>query len=247
MEKQEEWRPVEGYEGLYEVSDWGRVKSLNFNNTGKEGILKPSPNGHGYLQVKLYKNGEKSMRRVHILVMQAFVGKCPKNHEIDHYDWNRKNNRLDNLSYQPKKTNRARRSPEGMQNVSEANKKKAQDPEWRKKQAEAMKKLAQDPEWRKNVSEAAKRRAADPEWIKNHAETIKKRSENPNWRKNQAEATRKANSKPVDQFTLDGKFVKRWPSATDAARELGINHGKISLCCNGKRKKTGGFVWRYAQ
>lgn len=109
--KQEEWKPVVGYEGLYEVSDWGRVKSLNYNNTGKEGIMKTRPNGGGYLQIDLYKNGKKETRKVHILVMRAFVGRCPDGYEVDHYDWNPKNNRLDNLRYIQANDNAGRKSP----------------------------------------------------------------------------------------------------------------------------------------
>lgn len=52
--------------------------------------------------------------------------------------------------------------------------------------------------------------------------------------------------KPVNQYTLDGEYVKSWSSIAVAARELGLNNGHISLCCNGKRKKTGGFIWRFA-
>lgn len=227
MGKTEEWRPVVGYEDFYEVSNLGRVKSVGY---GIDRILKPSPNGKGYLQVKLYKNGEKSMHLVHILIMRAFVGKCPDGYEVDHYDWNPRNNKLDNLSYQPKEANRARKSPQWLQNVSEANKKKAQDTEWRKNQAEAMKKLAQDPEWlRKNV-EKNKKLSQDPEWQKKHAE-----------------GTRKACCKLVDQYTLDGTFVKTWESATDAAMELGLSKGNISKCCNGRGKSAGGFIWRMTQ
>ena len=197
MVKQEElWRPVVGYEGLYEVSDWGRVKSLNYRRTGKEGILKSWPDDEGYLQVNLFKKGKRETNKVHIFVMRAFNGECPEGYEVDHIDWNPENNMLDNLSYQPKGVNRARKSPEWQRNVSEANKKKSQDPEYRKKHAEGC---------------------------------------------------RKAFCKPVDQFTLDGAFVKRWSSASEAVREIGGSAGHISECCKGKCKSSGGFIWRFAE
>lgn len=217
-----------GYEDFYEVSNLGRVKSLPRKGV-KGGILKPKPDKWGYLRVGLWKNGKEEKFLVHILVMQAFIGKCPDGHEVDHYDWNPSNNRLDNLSYQPKEANRARHSPEWHRKNVEKNKKLAQDQNWQKNHAEATKKRSQDQEWQKNVREGAKKRAADPEWRKNHAE-----------------GCRKAFCKPVDQFTLDGQFVNRWPSATDAARELGLNRGNISTCCNRNREKAGGFKWRYA-
>lgn len=195
MEK-ETWKPVVGYEGIYEVSNWGRVRSQSRRGT-KGGIMKPTPAKRGgYPQVILCKNGKREPCKVHQLVMEAFVDKCPDDCEVDHFDWNPNNNRLDNLSYQPKEVNRARHSHE----------------------------------WYKNTAEAAKKRAADPEWQ----------------RKN-AEAVRKARSKPVDQFTLDGVFIKRWTSAADAERGLGVHHQKISACCNGKVKTASGFIWKFAE
>ena len=229
METQEEWRPVVGYESLYEVSNLGRVKSLP-RKWAKGGILKPTPaKKGGYMYIDLRKNGKRELCKVHQLVMRAFVGECPDGHEVDHYDWNPSNNRLDNLSYQPKEVNRARKSPEGLQNISEAAKKRSKNPEWQRKNAEGAKKRSQDPEWRRKNAEAAKRRAQDPEWKKKHAE-----------------ATRKACCKPVDQFTLDEIFVKSWESASDAARELGLCQSCISECCRGNQHTAGGFVWRYA-
>lgn len=52
-------------------------------------------------------------------------------------------------------------------------------------------------------------------------------------------------SKPILQFTKTGELVKKWDSIMDIERELGISHKHISSCCKGKRKTTGGFIWRY--
>ena len=52
-------------------------------------------------------------------------------------------------------------------------------------------------------------------------------------------------SKPVLQFDLNGKFIKEWLSASEAARQLGLLQDKINLCCNGKRNTTGGYIWKY--
>ena len=54
------------------------------------------------------------------------------------------------------------------------------------------------------------------------------------------------NSKPIQQYNLDGKFVNEYPSINEAERQTGINHSKIVLVCQGKRKKSGGFKWSYA-
>lgn len=52
-------------------------------------------------------------------------------------------------------------------------------------------------------------------------------------------------SKQIDQYSLDGKFLKIWPSTKQIQRDLGISNGNICECCQGKRKSAGGFIWRY--
>ena len=106
----EEWRPIFGYEGLYEVSNLGRVKSLNYNRTGKEKILKPIRLKNGYLQVCLTINGKQKMHYVHHLVAQSFYGGCQECFQIDHINFQRDDNRVENLRYLPEKENIRRKS-----------------------------------------------------------------------------------------------------------------------------------------
>ena len=65
-----------------------------------------------------------------------------------------------------------------------------------------------------------------------------------------SEATKKAigeaNSKKILQFTKSGEFIREWPSAYEASRQLGISQPHICDCCNCKRKSVGGYVWKYA-
>lgn len=100
---EEEWRDVVGYEGLYQVSSWGRIKSLNYNNTGEEGLLSLKPNKGGYIAIKLYKKGEKpKIFLVHRLVAIAFIpnpNNLPQvNHKIDDFE-HRSDNRVENLEW----------------------------------------------------------------------------------------------------------------------------------------------------
>ncbi len=88
----EQWRPIPGWEGLYQVSDHGRVRSLR---TGK--ILKAGMNRR-HRHVALCSGGGKSFR-VHRLVMEAFVGPLPEGMEVRHLDDDPDNNRLSNLVY----------------------------------------------------------------------------------------------------------------------------------------------------
>ena len=99
---EEIWCPIKGYEGQYEVSDQGRVRSLKF---GKERILKPIRNTQGYLQVHLCKNGEINKCLVHRLVSQTFIPNPNNLQEVNHKDENPSNNSAKNLEWCDRKYN----------------------------------------------------------------------------------------------------------------------------------------------
>ena len=89
------------YRGLYAVSNRGKVKSLNYNKTGKEKILKAGRNKGGYLFVNLFKNGKQKMFRINRLVAFMFIfNDDPLNKvEVNHIDENKENNSANNLEY----------------------------------------------------------------------------------------------------------------------------------------------------
>ncbi|MCG7607124.1 NUMOD4 motif-containing HNH endonuclease [Mycobacterium sp. CnD-18-1] len=100
----ETWLPIEGYEGCYEVSDHGRVKSLErLNSIGapvSERILKPMLAGRPkYCTVALHKDGVRNVRKVHHLVLEAFVGGRPEGMMCLHDNDIPTDNRLENLSW----------------------------------------------------------------------------------------------------------------------------------------------------
>ncbi len=91
---EETFKGIVGYEGHYEVSNSGTVKSLK---PRKEVFLKPEEVKGGYLRVSLMKDGKKSRKMIHRLVYEAFVGDIVEGYIIHHKDEDPKNNRLDNL------------------------------------------------------------------------------------------------------------------------------------------------------
>lgn len=98
----EEWRDICGYEGFYQVSNKGRVRSLDriCNGVHIRGIAKnPSKNQDGYLFVNLQRNGKKRMLLVHRLVAQAFVDNKQHKPEINHIDGDKTNNNAENLEW----------------------------------------------------------------------------------------------------------------------------------------------------
>ena len=171
--KNEVWKDVVGYEGLYQVSDKGRVKSLKF---GKEKILKPEKLKNGYLRVNLYKNEKQKHFLVHRLVALTFLRNPQNLSDINHKDEDKTNNSVQNLEFCDRKYNC---------NFGSRNQRVAE----------------------KNTNGKL--------------------------------------SKPVLQFTLDGKFVREFKSGMDIKRNLGYSCGNISSCCTGKRKSAYKFVWKY--
>lgn len=92
------WKDIKGYEGLYQVSNYGRVRSLNYNRTFKCVILKQN-NVRGYKQVGLHKNGNLKNFFVHRLVATAFIPNPENLQEVNHKDENPQNNNVENLEW----------------------------------------------------------------------------------------------------------------------------------------------------
>lgn len=150
---------VEGYETLYEISNLGNVR-----NKASGRLLKPRKSSNGYLRVILYKgDGTYKNYSVHRLVANAFLPNPLNLPEVNHKDFNKLNNSVDNL-------------------------------EWCSRQYNAECSL----------------------------------------------------SKPVAQFSLDGRLLNTYKSTMDAQRQTGICNQSISECCNGRRyKSAGGFIWKF--
>jgi hypothetical protein len=108
----EEWRAVPGYEGIYEASDMGRIKTLARRlktwygtRACHEKILKTPPDKRGYPKLALQKGRNVKWTTVHAVVARAFLGEPPKGHEVRHLDGNPSNCALSNLEYGTKLQN----------------------------------------------------------------------------------------------------------------------------------------------
>ena len=88
----EQWKPVPGYEGLYEVSDQGRVK-------GPKGLVKPKIGKNGYARTELWKKGERWRPSIHRLVAQTFIENSANKPQVNHLDGNKLNNAVSNLQW----------------------------------------------------------------------------------------------------------------------------------------------------
>ena len=117
---EEIWKDIKEFEGRYQISNYGRVKTLKkfVNNNPKskeigyytkEKILKPFYNPKGYQLVRLYKNNHNYTKKIHRLVAKAFIPNLENKPQINHIDGNKKNNNVNNLEWVTNQENQTHR------------------------------------------------------------------------------------------------------------------------------------------
>lgn len=113
----ERWTPAASAPG-WEVSDHGRVRSVR---VGAPRILRPAPDKKGYLHLSYRAAGGQVGFTVHRLVLEAFVGPCPPEHEASHLNGDPRDNRLANLAWESRPQNNRRKREHGTAPLGEAN------------------------------------------------------------------------------------------------------------------------------
>ncbi len=123
----EEWRPVVGYEGLYDVSSLGRVRRLRFTNRRCDRLLAMprvqclGMTTRGYLNASLWRGGHRTLVGVHRLVLFAFAGPCPPSMEAAHNNGDKTDNRASNLRWDTRSGNHADKWRHGTAQVGTRN------------------------------------------------------------------------------------------------------------------------------
>lgn len=92
------WKNIPEYEGFYQASNLGRIRSILRPKT-LGGILRPILDTGGHLQIGLYKNGKQKRLLIHRLILETFISPCPSGMECRHLDGNPVNNKLNNLKW----------------------------------------------------------------------------------------------------------------------------------------------------
>ena len=182
------------YEGLYKVSNLGKILSLNYRNTGKPELMNPSENKKGYFVVGLSKNGETKTCRVHRLVAETFLPNPENKPFINHKIEGEEGKKINMVIF--------------------------------------------------NEDGTINKEKTTIEWV------TAKENNNYGTRNERAGATNKIVqingklSKPVLQFTLDGEFIREWPSTMECGRN-GFDQSAVAACCRGKILQYKGFYWMY--
>ena len=247
---EEIWKDIKGYEGLYQVSNLGNVKSLNYNRTGQEGLIKACNDKYGYLILSLHINGKRKTYKIHRLVAQAFLEDYSEELEVDHIDTNRKNNNVKNLKMCTRKEND--NNPLTRKHKSEAQKGENNSFYGKHHTEEERHRISErtqgenNPMYGKNHSKETKEKISKANKGKIVSkETREKLSKSSRGRTHSEETKRKiskANEIPIYCVELDRVFN----SCKECAEELGLNRSNICHVLKGKYNTTGNLHFQYA-
>lgn len=236
------WKDIEGYKGLYQVSNTGQVRSLNYLHTGEVKPLKQDTNKKGYKLVSLSKNGKKKKYLVHRLVAIAFIPNPNDLPIINHKDENPSNNNVNNLEWCTSEYNnnygtRTKRA-------SESKKGNSLSEETKKKISESLKGKHHSEKTKKKISESNKGKILSEEHKKKISEKIRGKN-NPNYGKKGKDSPR---SKPILMYDKEGNFIRRFDCIADANEYLRKDRtcSAIGECLKGRRKTAYGYVFKYA-
>lgn len=271
---QEIWKDIRGYEGLYMVSNTGRVMSFHCTPkaTKKSGIhngriMKSTLSSSGYWHVQLYKSQNKVKTiLVHILVARAFIPNPDNLPEVNHIDGNKANNNVVNLEWVTRSENAQHAIKTGLRKPSPMSGiKGAKNPN-----SKEILQYSLDGEYLRTwcgIAEASrvvgcsyctisacltgrKRTAKGYVWryktSSNPPLTISIPERiHPN--KRTWKQKNKRNMRKIQQLTINGELVKTWLNYIELTKSTGYDNGNIYKCINGKAKTAYGYIWRYKE
>lgn len=232
---QEIWKDIKGYEGLYQVSNLGRVRSFKDKNNIR--VLKPA--GKPYLMISISNNQHKTKRYlVHRLVAQAFVENIENKAQVNHIDGNKLNNKASNLEWTTPK-----------ENINHAWKNNLTTPTYKKVyQYNLNGSFIKEYE---SVTLASKMTNILVTDISQCCNDKKKSAGGYQWsfEKNTKSIQyykRKTNAKKIIQI-LNGNVIKKFDSLTKAQEETKILKTSIANCLKKRTKSAGGYTWEYME
>lgn len=216
--EEEIWKPVIGYEGLYEVSNYGNVRGL-YRRRYKQ-LLSPAKNNKGYRYVCLSKDGMSKCVKVYRIVAMAFIPNPYNLPEIDHIDGSRDNDAVWNLRWCTHAEN-------------------VNNPITRERHRNASLGAKNNFFGRKHTKDTKALISA-----KNRGRLSG--AKNPMYGIHRY-GTDSPLHYEVLQYSMSGEFIREWSCAAEAERFYGISTGKITSVCRHykSRKSAAGYKWEY--
>ena len=240
----EQWRDVVGYSGYYEVSNLGRVRSVDriITSTGRSSqtlkgrILKTYLRGtYGYASVNMSKDGVVQCLYVHRLVAEAFIGPCPQNYQVRHGSKGKNNNSVTNLCYGTPSEDGLDKRRDGTHGGKAV------------RRSDGVEFI--------NLSEAAEKTGCGISGISETCNGNRRSCGGFGWefvdKDDRVIRVSKQELKPQgNELGARGTRVKRsdgivFDSLRQAAKISKCSSGDICSVCRGKRKSAGGFTWIY--
>ena len=239
---EEIWRDVPGYEGLYQVSSLGNVKSF-YNG---ERILSPGMNSRGYLTVRLYKLQSHKTHTVHSLVAQAFLPNPSNLPCVNHIDEDKTNNKVENLEWVTYSQNNSwGKRPEVMRQKLIGNTFSKKGAAERKR---AVIQFSTEGKYLATFDSACAASLAlngTPVGNQHIIECCQRKRQTAYGYMWKYEDKRGGGMKSVAQVDEGGHIIRRFPSARYAAEVCNIPYGGVAMCCQGHQKTTHGMRFVY--
>ena len=236
----EVWLDIDGYDGDYQISNYGRVKSKKNNN---EKILKYAIDGRGYSFVVLCKNGETKLFRIHRLVGEYFIPN-PNNYLcINHKDENKTNNEVSNLEWCTHKYNA------NYGTKTQRLKKSLHESTKNKKCVTQYDLQGNLVALYNGIREAGRVTNTESSSISEVCQGKKITANGYIWRYQEDSFDKFVcsftNKIEVYQYDKAWNFIKKFDSITQASNETKCDKACIIKCCKGKQETSLGYRWSY--
>ena len=256
--KAEEIKWIEGYEGMYIITSYGRVYSVvrrdKYCRISGGGEIKQALTATGYHFVSLYKKGKGVQEYVHQLVARAFIPNPENKNCVDHIDNNKSNNNVDNLRWVTHKENmnntitKMRMINESAKYISQVG---SDNPFSRKIEVRTVdgtfvgvyESAGEAARALKIANSNSIGRVARGERPQSHGYVFKYLSEAK--MKIDKRPDHSYARKPIIKLDLNDNVVAEYDCIRDAAKELGVHSSNIGKAARGEFKTCGGYKWRY--